>query len=280
MNTPSPTHDKCIVTMSDSNYYPGLESLYCSVQTFFPVPLICFDIGLTEYQKTTIAQQYPLLKVVDLPDTEDVHLVMDSFQNMDPVSKPGKRVWPLWLCPFLIINCPYPKVIWMDCDLVVLHHLDVLFELLETGPVFTPENLAPARTPNNPTLYELLPISREFDPSSPCINAGVSGWHKERDQHILEAYCYPIIQACHNLAIREAISWHDQGALIWAIQKTGQEHRVLNNYSFNLCVKHTPLLSNPLEWSPDVAERIRQIVTDANIVHWNGHRVPWPANNT
>jgi len=269
------TDDKCIVTLSDSNYYPGLESLYCSIQETFPVPLICFDIGLTEQQKATISQQFPLLQVMDLPDTDDVRLVMDSFHTMDPVSKPGKRVWPLWLCPFLIASCPYSRVIWMDCDLLVLRKLDTLFEMLEDGPVFTPENLAPERTPNKAALYELLPIAREFDHLVPCINAGVSGWHTMRDRHILEAYCYPIIRACHDISIRDAISWHDQGALIWAIQKTAQEFRVLDNCTYNLCVKHTPLLSSPWVWSRNIAQQFRLMVADANIIHWNGHQVPW-----
>lgn len=273
--TDTPANDRCIVTLCDSHYFPGLESLYYSIQASCPVPLLCFDVGLTDAQKDSIAHNYPDLRVLAVPDTEEVRQVITAFQEMEPVGKPGKRVWPLWLCPFLIAACPFRRVIWMDCDLVILRHLDRLFDLLEQGPVFTPENLAPERTPNKPALYDLLPIERAFNPESPCINAGVSGWDTERDRPVLAAYRYPILRACHDLAVRDAIAWHDQGALIWAIQKTGMEPRVLDTLAFNMCVKHTGLLNTPLSWRPDIAVELAERVPDACVVHWNGHRVPW-----
>lgn len=269
--------DRCIVTLADSNYYPGLETLYWSIQESFSTPLICYDIGLTAEQKELIKLNKPLLTILPLPDTLNVNLIIESFQNASPLSKPGKRVWPLWLCPFLIAACPYKKVFWMDCDLIILRNLQNLFEMLDSGPVFTPENLAPDRTPNKPELYKLLPIERSFDPNLPRINAGVSGWDLVRDKPILDAYKYPILQACHDQAVREAISWHDQGALIWAIQHTGLEHRVLENWSYNLCVKHTSLLNTSLIWNKNILSEIRRQVDDANIIHWNGHAAPWVA---
>ena len=57
--------------------------------------------------------------------------------------KPGKRIWPLWICPLLIRAAPFAEMFWLDCDLLVLRGLDELFGFLEAGPVFTPENKAP-----------------------------------------------------------------------------------------------------------------------------------------
>ena len=51
-----------IVTLSDSHYYPGLETLYLSVQECYPLPLTCYDIGLKPSQIEHAGKHYPLLR--------------------------------------------------------------------------------------------------------------------------------------------------------------------------------------------------------------------------
>ena len=86
---------------------------------------------------------------------------------------------------------------------------------------------------------------------------------------------YPIMRACEDERLHQAISWHDQGALIWAIQKLGMEHRVLDSTDWNLCVRHTCLLEDPLVWDQSFLAKVKQKVPNANVLHWNGAPVPW-----
>jgi hypothetical protein len=142
-----------------------------------------------------------------------------------------------------------------------------LFDFLASGPVFTLENLAPELTANKPALYALLPIERPFDPLLPTVNGGVSGWDLVRDAAALAAYQLPILRACEDAAIREAISWHDQGALIWAIQSLGLQARVLPDRRWNLCVRHSAAALKPLVWGPEVWLPLREVEPEACILH-------------
>ncbi len=264
-----------IVTLADSHYFPGLETLYLSVQQSLDVPVACFDVGLTAEQRAMAARKYPRLSILPIPDTPDIAAVRAAFGEAAPLAKQGKRVWPLYICPFLIAASPFRRVFWVDCDILVLRDLATLFSFLDEGPVFTPENLAPDRSANTPELYALLPIERVFDPARPVVNAGVSGWDLERDRVALDAYMEPIRRACLDLRVRSAISWWDQGALLWAIQKTGLEGRVVASWKWNLCVKHTQARGRTYEWDEGVVEILRREVPEASLLHWNGYAVPW-----
>jgi hypothetical protein len=265
--------DRGLVTLCDANYYPGLRSLYASVQSSDPVPLVCYDVGLTAAQREE-AGRLPELHVLDLPDDPLIADLQTATATSAPLAKPGKRIWPLWICPLLIRAAPLREVFWVDCDILVLRGLAELFSRLADGPVFTPENKAPHLTANPPRLYELMPIGRPFDREMPKVNAGVSGWWRGRDDALLEAYVAPVAAAARDPQVRDAIAWHDQGALIWAIQALGLEHRVLPDWSWNLCVDHVPL-PDPLPWDDAIAERLRPALPDVRLLHWNGRRAPW-----
>jgi len=263
-----------IVTLADHNYFPGLEMLYQSVQQSYSVPIACFDVGLTEEQRAYAQQAYPDLQILPLPQNHAIQTIQNKL-NQQTLKKPGKREWPLWICPFLIAASPFRYTFWLDCDILVLRDLAGLFALLREGPVFTSENLAPEVTANKPALYDLLPISRDFDPNQPAVNGGVSGWDLVRDKAALQAYMYPIEQAWQNPDVKTAISWHDQGSLIWAIQKLGLEKRVQTDLRWNLCVKHTQAFGKKYSWDVAGLEILRNDVPEANLLHWNGTTVPW-----
>lgn len=271
-----------IVTLADSHYYPGIETLYLSVQQSHPVPITCFDVGLTEAQKAHARAHYPLLDIRPLPATPEIERIKAVFEGAQPLAKAGKRVWPLWICPFLIAASPYRRVFWLDGDLVVLRRLPELFAMLDDGPVFTLENNAPEHTPNKAALYDVLPTGREADPAfdrtQPPVNGGVSGWDLVRDREVLQAYMTPILRACDDPATREAIAWHDQGALIWAVQRHALEHRVLRDTRWNLCVRHNPTVAaQHYAWGPAVLDALRADEPNACLLHWNGRKVPWLA---
>jgi hypothetical protein len=263
-----------IVTVADSAYFQGLMLLHCSVRRCWPVPIACFDVGLTDEQRE-IAGDTPGLEILPLPKDGRIEKIKFRFATAPSKSKHNPRTWPLWICPILIAAAPFRRVFWLDCDIVVLRKLDELFGLLDTGPVFTPENWDPAATPNKPELYDLLPISRTFDPLEPRVNGGVSGWDLLRDSAVLDAYIYPIMRACEEERIANAISWHDQGSLIWAIQNCGLQHRVVDTPNWNLCVVHTPVAEKPIPWDSQFLANVKKEVTGANLLHWNGNKLPW-----
>jgi hypothetical protein len=266
--------DRGVVTLADSHYFQGLLGLHRSIRTSWPCPIACFDIGLTEAQRRIAAEQDELL-ILDLPSDPLIAELEHATRDVAPLGKREKRIWPLWICPLLIWKAPFKDVFWIDCDILVLRGLDELFAMLEAGPVFTPENKAPERTPNRPELYELLPIERDFDPRRPVVNAGVSGWRKTRDAAALAAYLSVVAAAARSRAVMNAISWHDQGALIWAIQRLGLEHRVLDSDLWNLCVDRAGLPARHLRWDRELCDRLRARLPDVRLLHWNGRPTPW-----
>lgn len=266
--------ERGVVTLCDSNYYPGLMRLHGSIQTSDPCPVLCYDAGLTPAQRDDAAREHNL-QILDLPDDPLIAELVTATQDYAPLAKPGKRIWPLWICPLLIRAAPAKNIFWLDCDLLVLRGLDALFAMLEDGPVFTPENKAPEATPNAPSLYRHLPIRRQFDPNVPVVNGGVSGWRKGRDDDALDAYVLPVAAAARDRSVRDAISWHDQGALIWAIQSLGLEHRVLQSSMWNLCVDNARVSDGTLAWNDGLVERLRAALPEVGILHWNGRKAPW-----
>jgi hypothetical protein len=265
-----------VVTLCDRNYYPGLLAMHASIQTSDPCAVVCYDAGLTAAQREDAATRENL-HVLDLPDDPLIAELVTATQDCAPLAKPDKRIWPLWICPLLIRAAPLENVFWLDCDLLVLRGLDALFAMLDDGPVFTPENNAPEVTANARRLYDLLPIARSFDPRVPAVNGGVSGWRRGRDDAALDAYVAPIAAAAKDRAVRDAISWHDQGALIWAIQSLGLEHRVLDSPMWNLCVSNVRLPSEALAWDDGLIDRLRAALPEVKILHWNGRKAPWLA---
>lgn len=268
--------DRGVVTLGDSNYYPGLLQLHASIQSSDPCPVLCYDIGFTAAQRADANGRHNL-HVLDLPADPLIAELIDATRDCAPLAKPGKRIWPLWICPLLIRAAPLRDVFWIDCDAVVLRGLDELFAMLDDGPVFTPENHAPHATANAPALYAHLPIARPFDPQVPVVNGGVSGWRRGRDDAALEAYSRPVAAAARDRSVRDAISWHDQGALIWAIQSLGLEDRVLPTPMWNLCVGKAPVSEETLAWDDGLLARLRASLPEVRILHWNGRKSPWLA---
>jgi hypothetical protein len=281
-DAPSVEHERAscgIVTLADERYAPGVEMLCRSVRESLDLPIACFDLGLDAATVARLRAGNPSLEVVPMPDDEDMRAVRQAFGSAGPTGKPGKRVWPIWACPFLIRASPFQRTFWIDADIVVLRNLHGLVSMLDDGPVLTPENFAPKVTPNKAALYRLLPISRRFDPLEPRLNAGVSGWDAARDadRALLDGYMHAVRRACRDPRIAEAISWWDQGALIWAVQSCGLEHRVATTNAWNLCIRNSRAMGASFGWDAGTLDRLRELVPDANLLHWNGTPVPWLA---
>ena len=273
--------DEGVICLSDDNYFCGVRLLYHSLEQ--RRPLTVYDLGLSDQARAWISER-PQITVRPIPDTSLVKAIRLACGER-VMAKRTKREWPLWICPELILDAPYRRVAWIDADAIVLRGVESLFQLIRLGPLITPENLAPEKTANPIDLFQQLPLSRSGSNQVPGIllNAGVSGWCLERDRALLEAYTYPIRCIFQRKSISpDAVSWHDQGCLIWALQNAGYDSSILQDKRWNLCVKNSGL--NEMA-SLDVSstdddligwlEHARSLEADAFVVHWNGHAVPW-----
>ena len=268
-----------IVTLADDNYFCGtrLLALSCEGQ----LPIVVYDLGLGEEACAWI-EGHEGIERRPVPDTPLVRAIQDRCGE-NRMAKATKREWPLWICPTLIEAAPFARVFWIDSDIVVLRELAPMVESLAEGPFLVEENLAPHACDNPPQLYDLLPIGQSLHEGNRLrLNAGLSGWDLCRDAHLLEAYQFPIRQVFLRGALpREAVRWHDQGALIWALQQAGYDDRLLRPRRFNLCVQHSALRGQRIAADADddtlrawIAQA-RELEREAATVHWNGHPVPW-----
>ncbi len=270
-----------IITLADDAYFCGtrLLTLSCGGR----LPIIVYDLGLGEAARAWIEAQ-PGLERRAIPDTPLVRAIQAACGD-SRLAKASKREWPLWICPTLIEDAPWPKVFWMDSDLVLLRDLEAMVQGLEEGPFVVEENLAPEATDNPAGLYDLLPLLPGLHQANRLrLNAGLTGWDRQRDAHLLEAYQFPIRQIFLRRALpRDAVRWHDQGALIWALQQAGHDDRLLRHRRWNLCVAHTALKDQRIDPMADDStllawiEALRSLEQEAAVVHWNGCPLPWSA---
>lgn len=268
-----------IVTLADDNYFCGTRLLALSIEG--QLPIVVYDLGLGEEACAWI-EAHEGIERRSVPDTPLVRAIQERCGE-NRMAKATKREWPLWICPTLIEAAPFARAFWIDSDIVVLRELAPMVESLAEGPFLVEENLAPHACDNPPQLYDLLPIGQSLHEGNRLrLNAGLSGWDLCRDAHLLEAYQFPIRQVFLRGALpREAVRWHDQGALIWALQQAGYDDRLLRPRRFNLCVQHSALRGQRIAADADddtlrawIAEA-RELERDAATVHWNGHPVPW-----
>ena len=273
--------EECVICLADNNYFCGVRLLYHGLEQ--QRPLTVYDLGLGEEALRWVAER-PHITVRSIPQTPLVQAIRLACGERS-MAKPTKREWPLWICPELILDAPYRRVAWIDADAIVLRGIESLFDLIRHGPLVTPENLAPDQTANPIELLQHLPLSRSgaMPVSEILLNAGVSGWCLERDRPLLEAYTHPIRCIFQGKSLpREVVRWHDQGCLIWALQNAGYNSSILQDRRWNLCVKHSALRGiqhldqqagdhELMDW----LQQARALESEACIVHWNGHPVPW-----
>src|SRR5436305_11154405 len=108
-----------VVTAADATYFPGLVALHGSIRTSWPCPIACYDLGLTPAQLAA-AGNLAELTILDLPDEPLIGAIEQAIRTSAAPAKPGKRTWPIWICPFLIRAAPFSNVFWIDSDILVL----------------------------------------------------------------------------------------------------------------------------------------------------------------
>jgi glycosyltransferase involved in cell wall biosynthesis len=268
-----------IISLADDNYFVGFKLLALSIGD--AIPITVFDLGLGSEAREWI-DRYPHITIRPIPDSELISTIQ-QICGESPTRKSGKREWPLWICPSLILDSPYEEFFWFDADVIMLRGLEDMFTILQKQPFIVEENFAPHVTDNPAELYEYLPVGFPLsDTNRIRLNAGITGWIHGRDQHLMDAYNHPVVSTfLGKLFPRTNIRWWDQGCLIWALQQAGFTTDLLMDRRWNLCAKHSPLGSQLIDPTlSDSAIRqwideARRIETHAMNVHWNGQPLPW-----
>ena len=269
-----------IVTLSDDKYFPGLVLLARSVALDYPLPIVCFDAGLTQQQIEWVSEHLSNVDIRAIPESALLRAIKARCgESTKP--KPGKRIWPLWICSSLIQASPYQRVFWLDVDIVVLRDLRRLFSFLDKGPVFTGRNRFPHKQ-NDAALYARLPLGHWGFSREPRINAGVSGWDLQRDHDVLKSYVFPAEQAFLVDPTLVSLISTDQGCLMWSIYKHRLHRRVLRDHRWNRCVRGTAAFDFRIPCAPDriTDNHIRELqdkLPETAILHWNGCSTPWTA---
>lgn len=218
--------EKGVMTASDSKYFPGLKILYKSIQRTKPFPFRCIDIGLTSRQRDWCSKNsLQLINIKDIISLEIIERFEDESECNNLTT--SKYLWPR---PWFVGATPFRDTIWIDSDAIVTKPLTGLFERIENGVAVFVDSNHPESTPNNPELYNILPVP---EVTNKHVNSGVLGTRKERDDDLLYWWKYCVELASKNKKIRSNISWHDQGCLIWALHKTDRIEHISSDISWN-----------------------------------------------
>jgi hypothetical protein len=253
----APASRRGIVTAGDSPIFRDLQFLILSLQDCNDFPVVVYDLGLATHELQWCLSQ-PNVKCRPLPPLTPA---MARFV--------GSHRWQAWLKPTYLLDAPFDRMLWLDADCVVLDSVADAFSCVGEGPLLLPE-VCPGSGRNHPRLYDFLPIAdpghREVE-----INNGVIGLDRQRDRPLLDAWLYAVEWAIRNEGHRHLLRWYDQGALVWAICKTGLTDSVTTDQTWNYPAKPvSDVLRHAVGNHRSVLASIRDLHPDARIVHWFG----------
>lgn len=218
--------DVVVVTVATPDFWPHLQALTLSLQLSHHVRKYCIDLGLTLSQQRWLWSHGMKTRLpsgpLPMPDSVRRHVI--------------------WNKPAFISQgamCA-PNVIWIDADAIVMGSLLPIYELLQSRPIFTPDNITRHRRPqdwqhlvrNKSELYKMLPVPQRATDAQ-CINAGVCAWQFPRDEALFDSYLWLVEAAAKDKPIRNAIRCWDQGALLWALEKHQRLDCVVDHIRWN-----------------------------------------------
>jgi hypothetical protein len=244
-----------IITASNDTHFIGLQLLIYSLRKQCDAPLVVFDVGMTKEQ----------LKWCSSTDC----IIAPKFKP-----RFGMHYWEAWAKPFYLLNSPFKRNLWIDCDTMITGDLsEISFE----QPFFTADHSgAKEGTYNKDKLYEYLPIEGITKDFGEYLNTGIFFLDLNRDQELLEKWCYCVTQAVENEKIAKNISCWDQGACKWALQKLNSMNLINPDKRFNY-----PALSRqyPFPKTPSgikfVLDTVEKASNDTILYHWMGSPKPW-----
>lgn len=255
----SETGTRGIVTAADSNLFRDLQFMIESLRLVDASPIVVYDLGLRHEQLLWCLAQ-PKVTCRPIPV---LSRAMRKFV--------GQNRWQAWLKPAYLKDVPFDRFLWIDADCVVVSPLDDAFAEIDKGPMLMPE-VAPGCGSNHEKLYTTyLPIKDPASRKVTEINNGVIGFCRHRDQELLDAWLFSVEWAIENPELRHLFRWYDQGALLWAILRTHNEHFIRGSKKWNYPANpNGTLLQHAIGNSVSVIDTIRTMHPNAGIVHWFG----------
>ena len=210
--------DCAIVSATDERMFVGFQMLYTSIKLRHNIPVFLIDLGLNSFQK-------------DWAENIGINIIPVSRLQLFTRS----LNWQTWNKPLYIRAVPeqYRKVLWIDADCIVTDYLGEAFLIMDDRPFITRDTVAAARCnstseaalQNHPELYNLLPVDHRWN-KRVSINAGVVGFDRERDFEVLDEWEYCVFEAFQTTRVRKLLRLYDQGALIWALERTGHVNKL------------------------------------------------------
>ena len=165
--------------------------------------------------------------------------------------------WQSWNKPLYLEASPYERTLWLDCDCVLRGSLLPLFEVLKEKPLILRHWDTAYPRLNDERLYERFPVKSRFA-TTRFINAGVLGIQKKRDLAApwFRAWHGLVQNAASDTELRSWVSYWDEGALIWALEKTASVELVTdrqewNRFLWTLEIENLPKLVSTLEAPTD-----------------------------
>jgi hypothetical protein len=174
--------------------------------------------------------------------------------------------------PYAVLASPWTRTIYLDSDTIPLRNLDRLGDWVEKRAVFTTGSSDGPIVGNSPDLYKILPAGRDPIPAPVVLNSGVLAVDHERDKHLLSLWKHATDWAVTRGDVAGAVSWWDQGTLIWAVQAAGAFENVVTDAAWNFHAIDrfdTPYLRD--SW----LARLTAQYPGVNILHFNARPKLW-----
>lgn len=214
--------DECVVvSATDSDTFRHFQLLCLSLKYSHNVKITLFDLGMKDEEKSWCLKQKMEIKGV---------------RNLIFTKKtPGWQTYskPLYIQGATSYFEKNPKyALWLDADCVVLKDLSPLFDHIRKRPLATLCHHWPDAPRNNPDLHQIMKSEKPENP--PYVNAGVCGFHLERDMKLLLQWEWLLRRASFDENIKNKIVFWDQGALQWVLERNkllGEE--ILHDMTWN-----------------------------------------------
>ena len=240
-----------VITAVDGHAFIGFQVFIQSLIFSHELNVIVYDIGLSVYQKQWCKDRR--IEVRNHPD-----LIIDKSEYM----------WQTWNKPLYIEASPFRYTLWIDCDTIIVDNISHLARIMRDELVIIKDYFKVAEgLRNNFLLYNRYSVPKlmgnEFLP-----NGGVLGIDKERDKNFLDTWIQITEQASKYPEIRPLFKWWDQGAILWSLEKIGQDKIPIRDRRWNYACSNR-IYHNLGHMLDEVNE------LDAKIVHFAGRPKPW-----
>lgn len=207
-----------IITATDAFAFPGFQLLYYSLHLSHESVLNVYDLGMDTPQLEWCRRQ------------ADINIFPGESTN--PIVSRDYNMWQTFNKPTYFLASPYSRNLWIDADCLVLDDLNPLINWMERGPLLVRDQFVNQDLLcNSDYLYHKHKVKNRHN--SVFINAGILGLDKQRDKQLIDEWVGLIKNAIMDNKSLEALRWWDQGAINWAIERTGMLKSICFNHKWN-----------------------------------------------